>query len=107
MNMTFSSRQLRRAADLKEQIDALESELSALLSGTPQPAADGRRHMSYEARARIAAAQRARWSRFRRNGQGRTVSKPRRRMSAAGRARIAAAARARWRKAKAAGRNAL
>ena len=54
-----------------------------------------KRGMSAAGRARIAAAQRARWAKER----GNTVSTPRagkRRMSAEGRARIAAAAKARW-----------
>jgi hypothetical protein len=59
--------------------------------------------MSASARARIAAAQKARWAKVKGNGG----SGPRRRMSSAARAKIAAAAKARWAKAKAAGRKSL
>lgn len=111
--------QLRKAADLKERIDALNSELSSLLGGdvslNPQPLppkAGGRREMSAAGRARIAAAARARWAKIRATkGGSKSSSSPlkrgRRQMSAAARARIAAAARARWAKAKAAGKNSL
>jgi hypothetical protein len=104
MNINFSSEQLLRAADLKEQIEALEAELSTLL-GAPEPTAQ--RHISFEARARIAAAIRARGRGPRGHGQDQSVSKPRRKMSAKAKARLAAIARARWRKVKAASKNAL
>jgi hypothetical protein len=51
--------------------------------------------MSASARARIAAAQRARWAKVKRQSSA-TTGRRRRKMSAAGRAAIAAAARARW-----------
>jgi len=62
----LSPAQLRRVATIKEQIAALESQLSKLL-GVGKPAAPKavrrkRRRMSAEARAKIAAAQRARWA---------------------------------------------
>ena len=65
--------------------------------------------MSAAARAKIGAAQRARWAK-QKNGTAATaapVVKGRRKMSAASRAKIAAAARARWAKAKAANRRTL
>ena len=107
MNVNLTSNQLRHAADLKDQIEALEAELSALLGGNPEPTTGRRRGMSADGRARIAAAQRARWAKIRAGANGAVAHRPRRNMSVAARARIAAAARARWRKAKAAGRNAL
>ena len=60
--------QLRKAADLSEKIEALQSELAALLGGGPAPAKKeravkkGKRSMSPEAREKIAAAQRKRWA---------------------------------------------
>lgn len=103
---------LRRAAELKEQIDELNEELSRILSGamdSPSPAgAGGRRTMSAAGRARIAAAAKARWAKIRAGkpssgGSNEAPSKtPRRKMSAAARGKIAAAARARWAKVKAA-----
>jgi hypothetical protein len=102
---TISVQQLKRAIAVREQIETLEHELAAILGETPAtPTAGhgGRRKMSAAARAKIGAAQRARWAK-----QKGLVVKPRRKMSAAARAKIAAAARARWAKAKAANRRTL
>ena len=105
--INLSSQQLRRIADLKEKIDSLQYELSRLANG----AVSGRRKkfgMSAAGRARIAAAQKARWAKFHAATKpAKTGSRRKRRMSAAARAKIAAAARARWAKAKAAGKKAL
>jgi hypothetical protein len=101
---SLSAQQLRRAAAIKEQIDALESELGRILGGSSD-AGTGKRIMSASARARIAAAQKARWAKARGDGSG--TAAPRRKMSPAARAKIAAAAKARWAKAKAAGRKSL
>ena len=117
---------LRRAVELREQIDALNAELSALLGGSPvasppaipavaapAPAApkagNKSRNMSAEARAAIAAAQKARWAAYRKNKPASSTPKaePTRKISAAGRAAIAAAVKARWAKAKAQNRNSL
>jgi len=69
--LTLTSAQLRHAADTKEKIASLEKELAALL-GAPAPAATSnaakpakKKHtMSAEGRARVAAAQRARWAKI-------------------------------------------
>jgi hypothetical protein len=114
--INLSPAQLRKAADLKERIDSLNSELASLLGGDsalnpqPLPPKAGRRQMSAAGRARIAAAARARWAKIRKGNATAPKSSPkagRRTMSAAGRAKIAAAARARWAKAKAAGKSRL
>ena len=61
-----------------------------------------RGRLSVAARARIAAAQRARWAKVR-AGKGNVVTMPQKRtLSAAARKRIAAAQKARWAKVKAA-----
>lgn len=105
---SLSADQLRRAAAIKEQIDALESELAAILGGSaPARGAGGKRTMSASARARIAAAQRARWAKQKGSTPTKPASGSKRQMSPAARAKIAAAAKARWAKAKAAGRKAL
>jgi hypothetical protein len=73
----LSSGQLRRAANLKEKIESLEGELASLMGGsvgvrrvgrppkdsnsTPAPTTK-KRKMSAAGRARIAAAQKARWA---------------------------------------------
>lgn len=69
----ISPRDFRRAATLKEKIEALQSELARLLgagSGAPVDATDGRRKkkrtMSPEARAKISEAQRKRWAKQKR-----------------------------------------
>src|SRR5437899_8865119 len=105
----LSGEQLRRAAKIKDRIDSLQSELDQILS---QGQGSGgrfvtsrRRHMSAAGLARIRAAQKARWARFR-QARGRSAG-PTRRMPAAAKARFAAVARERWRKARAAGRNKL
>ena len=101
---SLSAEQLRRAAAIKDRIDGLESELGKILGGAAAAGAGtGKRVMSASARARIAAAQKARWAKVRGNAGGGS----RRRMSPAARAKIAAAAKARWAKAKAAGRKSL
>ncbi len=74
-----------------QRVSALDTAIKAL-SGLNSTR--GRRTMSAAARARIAAAQRARWARTR--GQKVISIAPKRRISAAGLARIRAAQRARW-----------
>jgi hypothetical protein len=105
--MDVTTEQLRRAVSLKEQIESLEQQLASLLGGGAGRVVGrgqaggrgGRRTMSAAARARIAAAQRARWARQRGGGVGARAAggpRKRRRMSPEARARIAAAQRARW-----------
>jgi hypothetical protein len=107
MISNLSAQQLRRAASIKDQIDGLQTELDRLLgSSNGKIAPTGKRTMSASARARIAAAQKARWAKV----KGKTekpAKSAKRKMSAAGRAKIAAAAKARWAKAKAAGKKSL
>ena len=100
--------QLRQAADLKEQIEKLQNQLVVLGgsgSGMPSPfkkAKPAKRKMSAAARAKIAAAQKARWAK--QKGITQTVktipapkpAKGKSGMSAEGKARIVAAQKARW-----------
>ena len=95
---SLSLEQLHRAVAIKEQIAALETDLSEIL-GVPSSMTSvgnlrGRRKRSAVARARMAAAQKARWAKR----DGKPAKKPRRKMSARARANLAAAARARWAK---------
>src|SRR4051812_48604533 len=108
----LSSQQLAKAAALKERIENLEAELSQILGASSSVAARpsrprGKRTMSAAGRARIAAAAKKRWAKFRgSNSDGLAPAKRRRRrMSPAARARLAASARKRWAKAKASGKN--
>jgi len=99
--------QLRRAAGLKEKIEALYKELASIL-GVPAsgPAkAPRKRKMSAAGRARVAAAQKARWAKVKAAKPAKPAKK--RKMSAAARAKISAAAKTRWAKAKAAGKKSL
>jgi len=112
---------LRKAANLKERIAALEKELSHLLGSTAKPTAvkapkapKKKGGMSAAGRARIVAAQKARWAKIKAGKATKTtkvvkaavkpapVVKKKFTMSAAAKAKISAAAKARWAKVKAA-----
>jgi hypothetical protein len=106
----ISVQQLRRALAIREEIEKLQAEL-VQLSGAPAPAATGtvlkrRGAISAAGRAKVAAAQRARWAKIKalKAGQAAVVAVKAKRgvMSAAGRARIIAAQKARWAKFRAA-----
>jgi len=108
-----SMAQLRRALELKEKIEALESELNGILGNSSEvPEASGprrgKKRFSLATRRKMAAAQRARWGS---NNEVATVKparrRKRRRMSAAARALLSKRAKQRWKKAKAAGRSRL
>jgi len=101
-NLAGIVRQLRKerdqAARAVERLDAALAALNVVGNGTRT-----RSRLSAAARKRIAAAQRARWAKVRRDG-GQTrnvVTMPKKRtMSPAARRKIAAAQRARWAKVK-------
>jgi hypothetical protein len=133
--------QLKRAVEIREEIETLQGQLESLIGGSssvaaPKPGRRGpgrpksvvadngvseprKRRMSAAGRARIAAAARARWAKFR-SGSSEKPAKagrpakavkadkaPKRRFNAAARAKLSAAAKARWAKAKADGKSAL
>jgi hypothetical protein len=103
--------QLREAADIQEQILLLQEQLSDLLgapadSGTPPPTK--RRKMSAAGRARIAAATKARWAKFRATRQQAIGSKKvKRKMSPGAKAKLSKIAKARWKKARRQGKSTL
>lgn len=104
----LSARQLHRAAGIKHKIESLQEKLAGLLGSIAGAAAPGkRRKMSRKARAKIAAAQRARWAKQRGPKARKAAAKPRRKFSAAARKRLAQLVKARWAKAKAAGKKRL
>ena len=108
--INLTSKQLRRAASIKDQIVRLQNKLAKLVgrgSSGPAKTAKPRRTMSAAARTRIAAGARARWAKVKGKKSAKPAKKASRKISAAGRARIAAAAKARWKKAKVAGKNRL
>jgi hypothetical protein len=105
--------QLKEAVAIAEEIEKLTSQLNSLIGGAELPAAapkaaaapvakTGKRQMSPEARARIAAAQRARWAKSKglSSPAAKTPAvapgKKKRGLTPEGRARIVAALKARW-----------
>ncbi|HEV2456148.1 MAG TPA: hypothetical protein VGY98_17930 [Verrucomicrobiae bacterium] len=115
--LNLTPAQLKHAADIKEQIAALEDELQSIVrtggnrnssdNETLTPLRARRNRMSAAGRSKIIAAQKARWAKFKK-AKGTPVKAARKRtLNAAAKAKIAAAARARWAKAKAAGKNSL
>ena len=104
----LSVKQLRRAANLKHKIGTLQSKLAGLLGDTDvTPAPRKRRKMSAKARAKIGAAQRARWKKQRATKTSKSTPQPGRKFNVAMRKRLAQLAKARWKKAKAAGKSRL
>jgi hypothetical protein len=102
-NLTGVVRLLKKEQDrLTKELHGIGAALTAF--GKAYGKGTGTRKLSAAARARIAAAQRARWAKLR-AGSGKNqkvVTMPKKRtMSAAGRKRIAAAQRARWAKVRA------
>jgi hypothetical protein len=111
--INVSVQQLKRAVTVREQIEALEAELAAILGGSAPSAAGngsakrGRKMMSAVARAKISAAQKARWAKQKKGNPEVSPKQGRRKMSAAARAKISAAASARWAAVKASNRKTL
>ena len=97
MNITsLSSKQLRKAADIQERIQSLQEELGQLLGGeTTTPAqpteAPKKRKVSAAGRARMRAAQIARWAKIKGTAPSTKPEKQaKRKMSAQGLANIRA-----------------
>jgi hypothetical protein len=95
-------------------MERLEAKLASITDGDAPAAAPvvrgrrRRRKMSPAAKARIAAAQRARWAKVKgRAAAPKTEVKKKRKVSPATKARLAAIAKARWARVKAAGKSAL
>jgi hypothetical protein len=111
---TLSLDQLKRAVQIREQIESMTHELNQILGASPliytntrngngqNGQAHGKRNLSPSARARIAAAQRVRWAKYNAAKGPKVISNQKNRLSAAGRAKVAAAVRARWAKFRAA-----
>jgi hypothetical protein len=96
----LTSGQLRDAANIKDQIASLQKQLSQVLGSAPTGAPSGatpKRKMSAAGRARIAAAQKARWSRVKGAKAPATAAhQPKGKMSAAAKAKLSAKMRAVW-----------
>ena len=108
--LSLASHELRRVADLVDQMDKIKAELIKTLGSSPAPTKGSRkkRGMSEAGRLAVAAAQKARWAKTKVKSKAKSVvKKTKRTMSASARAKIATAAKARWAKVKAAGKKAL
>jgi hypothetical protein len=109
----LSTGQLREALQLSEQIDSLQQKLTALLGGTGSAtkaapsvasvasvATRTRKGMSPATRAKMRAAQQARWAKIKGSSPSAAApaatSKPKRGLTPEGRAKLAAAMKARW-----------
>ena len=104
MNLSdLTINQLKRAAAIKEQIEALNKELRTIL-GTPaisRAAPKKKRTMSASVKRKIAAAQKTRWANLRRAKPAALPVKPAARakkktMSPAARAKLSAKLKAFW-----------
>jgi hypothetical protein len=111
---SLSPSQLRKAADLKERMDALQEQLNELLGAaaegavTEAPGKPKKRKVSAAAKARMRKAQKERWARIK--GEKEVAApgqKPKRKMSPAAKKRLSALAKARWATAKKAGKTRL
>ena len=95
--------QLRKAANLKEQVGNLHKQLASIIgagiSAPSKPAKPVKGKMSAAGRARIVAAQKLRWAKIN-AAKAKSAAKPvkKGKSSAAGIARIKAAQKARWAK---------
>jgi hypothetical protein len=100
MLTNLSVQQLRQAANLKEQIEALNKQLGAItgISTPTKIAKPAKRKMSAGHIAKIRAAQKLRWAKVRaaRPVVKAAVKPAKKKISAAGIARIKAAQKARW-----------
>jgi len=81
-----------------QHVNALDTAIRALSGLNSKGAKRGRRTMSAAARAKIGAAQRARWAKVKGQQKVVSIAPKRRRMSAAGLANIRKATKVRWRK---------
>ena len=93
----LSIQQLRRAADLKEKISALEKELNSLLGAkAPAAAKPARKKISAAGIARIKAAQKLRWAKIKSAKPAAKAKGKRGKMSASAKARLSAKLKAIW-----------
>ena len=107
---SLTTAQLRHAADLKEKIAALTKQLSSLLGASAPVAAKAPKKkggMSAAGRAKVAAAQKARWAKIKAAKPAVKAPAKKRTMSAAAKAKLSAMAKARWAKVKATGKTSL
>src|SRR3990170_1147560 len=94
--------QLKRAAAIKERIEALNKELRTILGAPAKPGAapKKKRTMSASVKRKIAAAQKARWANLRRSTPATRSVKPavkaKKKVSPATKAKLSAKLKAYW-----------
>jgi hypothetical protein len=97
--MHISLDSLEEALSIRRQMDTLEKRLRTLLGGAPSTAAlahKGKRRMSAQARAKIAAAMRAQWAKRKGRTTATKTAKKKGGLTAAGRKRLSQLMKARW-----------
>ena len=96
--MDISLKSLEEAVSIRRKIETLEKRLDAILqvSRSTSSPRRGKRRMSPQARAKIAAAMRARWAK--RKGKAAHISTAKKKggITAAGRKRLSQLMKARW-----------
>ena len=102
----LTTTQLRRAIAIKERIEALESELSAML-GASQPKIARRGRGRGKSRRKVATAKSEGSAARQQTASAKAPGKKRRKISPAGRAKMRASAKARWAAVKAKGQTKL
>jgi hypothetical protein len=107
--LSLTTTQLRRAADLKEKIEALNKELASILGAPASVSAKAPKKgkMSAAGRARVSAAAKARWAKVKGAKPAAKAPAKKRKMSTAAKAKLSAMAKARWAKIKKAGKKSL
>jgi len=104
MNLSdLTINQLKRAAAIKEQIEALNKELRGILGASAESGAAPKKNrtMSASVKKKIAAAQKARWANLRRAKSATHPVKPaakakKKRMSPAAKAKLSAKLKSYW-----------
>jgi len=104
MNLSdLTTNQLKRAAAIKEQIEALNKELRSILGASAKSGAapKKKRTMSASVKRKIAAAQKARWANLRRAKSAARSAKPaakakKKTVSPATKAKLSAKLKAYW-----------
>jgi hypothetical protein len=96
--MDISLKSLEEALSIRRQIATLEKRLGSLLEASPSTTSTrkGKRRMSAQARAKIAAAMRARWAKRKGGTAAAKTVKRNGGITAAGRKRLSQLMKARW-----------
>jgi hypothetical protein len=96
--MNIPLEKLEEALSVRRQIDTLQKRFASLFATPPSSRStskSGKRTMSPQARAKIAAAMRARWAKRKRTGVGKAARK-KGGLTPAGRNRLSQLMKARW-----------